>query len=184
MMTESDMERLPVNVNRLRKPLRITAALVVATTLSAKAWAIHAGLVRVTTPSVQPGYYRTEPLRPRDLARGTLVCIESDSEAAPRVLRDARPAERVLIKRVAGLPGDVIDYDGARIMINGRALADSPVLASDARGNELPRTTFPVVLGADEVWLTSDHERGFDSRYFGPVRRAALTCRAELLWAR
>lgn len=153
-------------------------------TVATKLCIARLGIVRVTTPSVQPGYYSTEPLGEGSVSRGDLVCAEKASAGAPPVLRNANIVETSLIKRVAGLPGDVVDYDGSHIIINGRAIAASRVLATDSKGKPLPRVAFPVTLGPDELWLTSDDPRGFDSRYFGPVKREALSRRATLVWTR
>ena len=64
------------------------------------------------------------------------------------------------LKRVAGLPGDKIEN-----------LPDGFLaLSHDGLGNELKAYPLPVILESDEVWLMSDAERGFDSRYLGPAK--------------
>ena len=64
------------------------------------------------------------------------------------------------LKRVAGLPGDEI-----------KNLPDGFIaLSHDGLGNELKTYPLPIILESDEVWLMSDAERGFDSRYLGPAK--------------
>jgi type IV secretory pathway protease TraF len=53
-----------------------------------------------------------------------------------------------------------------------------PVVSSDSEGYPLPKFPLPVYLDRDEYWLGSPSERGFDSRYFGPVKRRAISSKA------
>lgn len=149
------------------------------------------GVQIVTTKSVPVGVYLRTSLERAGLRRGDYVCFEGWRDAAPALLREAAhrgavPAAFVqsdrLTKRVAALGGDRITYEDDHVMVNGRPLAESTALRS-SRGVALPQPSYPRLLAADEVWLSSEHARGFDSRYFGPVKRAALSCHAELLWA-
>jgi type IV secretory pathway protease TraF len=55
------------------------------------------------------------------------------------------------------------------------------ILSRDTEGRELPRAPFPLVLKKDEVWLSSENIRGYDSRYFGPVSTDLLQ-RAISVW--
>ena len=149
------------------------------------------GLEIVDTPSVPIGLYVRHRLGDRPIERGEYVCFEAWRTTAPALLRVALERGAVpvawgqserLTKRVGAVAGDRVDYVHERVTVNGVPLASSAALAVTSRGVVLPKPTYPMVLGADEVWLSSEHERGFDSRYFGPVKRAALSCRAELLW--
>jgi conjugative transfer signal peptidase TraF len=70
------------------------------------------------------------------------------------------------LKEVFALPGETVD--GGTFY----------VLSSDSEGRPLPEFPFPVRLDRDEYWLSSHSERGFDSRYFGPVRRRSISAKA------
>jgi type IV secretory pathway protease TraF len=66
------------------------------------------------------------------------------------------------------------------MLVNGKAVAKITVASRDSFGGGLSPWPTPVTLRPDQYWLVSDPGRGFDSRYFGPVHRNALTHRAEL----
>jgi type IV secretory pathway protease TraF len=53
-----------------------------------------------------------------------------------------------------------------------------PLVSSDSEGRPLPGFPLPIRLERDEYWLGSLNERGFDSRYFGPVKRRAIAGKA------
>jgi type IV secretory pathway protease TraF len=66
------------------------------------------------------------------------------------------------------------------VLINGALLPAS--VARQGDGPIQPYADLPRELASGELWLASLHEEGFDSRYFGPVQRAALSCVAEPVW--
>ena len=151
----------------------------------------YAGVRIVTTPSVPMGLYATRALGEDEVPGvGAYVCLPPLSSEGPRALRQAfadglLPSAwrtRPLLKRVSATAGDVVTYSEAGVLVNGRALPSSVALRVDRQGNALPAPLYPQQLGPSEVWLASEHPRGFDSRYFGPVRVEALTCVGEPLW--
>lgn len=73
------------------------------------------------------------------------------------------------IKRVIGLPGDVVEIRDSQVLVNGQPL-DEPYL------NEAEWTsrgiTGPIELGPDEFFVMGDNRNhSSDSRSFGPVQR-------------
>lgn len=78
------------------------------------------------------------------------------------------------LKRVVGLPGDIIEEDDSGLIRVGEDLVSgSTPLSMDRAGNVMKRFPLPIRLALDEVWLLSDSPRGFDSRYLGPARLAS-----------
>jgi conjugative transfer signal peptidase TraF len=149
------------------------------------------GLRVVWTPSIPMGFYATEPLHVRLPTVGSYACLDPVHPRAPSVLREGllygelpRVWRNGMMKRVAAVAGDVVSLaEGSQgVAINGVTLPNSVSTERDSAGRRLPRPLYPVVLRSDEVWLASEHPQGFDSRYFGPVRIAALTCVGEPLW--
>jgi len=86
------------------------------------------------------------------------------------------PGSEDLIKRVIGVPGDVVEGRRGRLLRNGKPV-DEPYL---------PARTFtsdfgPVRVRPDHYWVMGDNrEDSADSRVFGQVPRSALVGRAVL----
>lgn len=81
---------------------------------------------------------------------------------------------RPLLKRVAGLPGDVVAVADDGVRLNGRLLPWSKPLVLDLGRRPLPRLAGKdFALQEDQLWVMSDTQpHSFDSRYFGPIERA------------
>jgi len=125
------------------------------------------------TPSVPVGLWLK--LENSKLERGDVVQVPFNSfkfnSWVPEVYHKKNSWGDVpYLKRVAGLPGDLVEVlpDGL-LKVAGEILPNSLALSRDGKGNELKTYPLPVILDSNEIWLTSDSERGFDSRYLGPA---------------
>jgi len=78
-----------------------------------------------------------------------------------------------LIKRVLGMPGDVVAITAKEVSVNGVALPLSSSLQTDAAGNPMPQPALRnFTLGPAELLLMSDvNPKSFDGRYFGAIQR-------------
>jgi conjugative transfer signal peptidase TraF len=76
-----------------------------------------------------------------------------------------------VLKRLVGLPGDVVEIGQDAVTVNGVPLPDSATASCDSLGRPLPHARWGrTVLGAGEVWLLGTAaRRSWDSRYFGAV---------------
>lgn len=155
--------------------------------------------VRINLAASMPvGIYRLAPCGKGvgdALRRGDLAAIDTEvaarANAKVRFFRErgyltftGSPRD-LLLKEVTGVGADVIeDLDGS-LLVDGRALTDAASFRSrTARGEVLPEISFPYRLARGELWLSSEHVRGIDSRYFGGVASDAVKCRVEVLWTR
>lgn len=73
--------------------------------------------------------------------------------------------ERLLVKRVIGMPGETVEYKDNKLYINGEYIQESflsdSVITSD----------FKVTLADDEYYCLGDNrEVSKDSRYYGPFK--------------
>lgn len=93
------------------------------------------------------------PLLAGDPVRGDII-----------VFRYPRDPRREFIKRVIGLPGDVVELRGGRVLVNGSLLAESHPVAPDRSSH--PETRVPE----GQLFVLGDNRRlSEDSRAFGLV---------------
>lgn len=78
-----------------------------------------------------------------------------------------------VLKKIAAIPGDVVQLDAAGIRVNGIALEHTSPNLYDSQGRAMPRLSpgrYSVKSG--QYWIIgTGHPNSFDSRYFGPVDR-------------
>jgi signal peptidase I len=75
------------------------------------------------------------------------------------------------IKRVVGLPGDLLEIRQGSLFINGRRLQEPYVPARFLDGSSYG----PVVVPSEEFFVLGDHrDSSNDSRVFGPVPRQCI----------
>ncbi len=141
---------------------RRALALVTAIRVVVDGWSMY--------PTLAPGEYL---LFDRLAYRGEAP-RRGDVALASGVLGDGRS----IIKRVAGVPGDVVLLDGGAITVNGVSPEGAPLL-EDLSSHQSGEWR----LGPDEYFLLGDApEFSTDSRAFGPVPRSAIVARAWLVY--
>jgi conjugative transfer signal peptidase TraF len=116
------------------------------------------------------------------LKRGDIIALPMTSSAKAYLTKElAYPDKTLLIKRVAGLSGDVMCRRGTTVTINAQTVH---AFRRDRFGTLLPYWGGCHVLLEQEVFLLGDHPSSFDSRYFGPVTKDQLigTYRGVMTW--
>jgi signal peptidase I len=84
------------------------------------------------------------------------------------------PSDRDFIKRVVGLPGDVINCRDGQLMRNGNPVPE-PYLDQGIRTDSCKQTR----VGPDELYVMGDNRANSqDSRSFGPIKRSDVVGRA------
>ena len=149
-------------------------------------------------PSMPVGLYRLAPCGEgvgEAVSLGDLVAVDTNAAARSNTkLRFFRKRgyltftgdpQDLLLKEVSGVGGEVVEDSGGTLRVGGRELDGfASFRSATARGEPLPQVSFPYRVPSGELWLSSDHLRGIDSRYFGGVSKSAIACRAEPLWTR
>jgi conjugative transfer signal peptidase TraF len=81
-----------------------------------------------------------------------------------------------LAKPIVARPGDTVELLALGITVNGRLLANTAPLVTDAAGRPLPQWPFGrYVVAPGSLWVASSYSpRSFDSRYFGPVKASQV----------
>jgi signal peptidase I len=99
-----------------------------------------------------------------DIARGDII-----------VFRFPLDPSKSYIKRVVGLPGDVVEIDEGRLLINGQDVPE-PYVLSHFRDHASSR---PVIVPGGEFYVLGDHRNtSNDSRTWGTVARKYITGKA------
>ena len=131
-------------------------------------------LILNTTASVPIGlWWRIDgPLTLGDVVRVPIEAFKA-TDWVPEVYwrKNAWGRPKAFLKRVAGLPGNIIEAgEYGLLRINGHLISNSAPLSADRAGRPLKAYPLPLQLESDEIWLLSDSPRGFDSRYLGPAQ--------------
>ncbi|MCO6439390.1 MAG: S26 family signal peptidase [Phycisphaerae bacterium] len=127
------------------------------------------------SPSVPLGLYVEIDDEP---SAGRLV----EFQIPPHMMDDGRHARhRIILKPIAAEPGDHIDTTGDWLLINDRRLAQ--IFTVDSEGRPLPVWRARRVLQPGEFFVFSARvPNSFDSRYYGPIRRADIIAVRKPLW--
>jgi type IV secretory pathway protease TraF len=90
--------------------------------------------------------------------------------------RDRLVLLRDPLKRLVGIPGDVIRTTPEGTYLNERLISNSRVPAGSPY-RPYPFRTF--VLEPDQFWVLGDHPLSYDSRYLGPVPGSLIASTVE-----
>jgi signal peptidase I len=89
------------------------------------------------------------------------------------VLEPPRDRDRDYIKRVIGLPGELVEVKQGRVYINGKPLAEDYLTRLGSY------TTQPVTLGPEEYYVLGDNrDNSNDSHSWGPLPRSNIVGKA------
>jgi signal peptidase I len=123
------------------------------------------------TPSLKVGdrvLVNKVSYRLHDIGRGDVVVFRR-----PPAARSAADNSD-LIKRVIGLPGDVVEGSKGAVYVNGKRLPE-PYLPTGEVTGDFPKTG----VGAGQIFVMGDNRQNSrDSRYFGSVPKDLVVGRA------
>jgi conjugative transfer signal peptidase TraF len=130
--------------------------------------------------------YRITPLAENEpLKIGDIVLIDLSKISNPVIERGMERGyvsgawNQPMLKQIGAIPGDAVVIRDGHLFVNGEVAAKITVASRDSFGCELFPWPTPLTLPPNRYWLTSESERGFDSRYFGPIDRGAFTHKAK-----
>lgn len=94
------------------------------------------------------------------------------------VLRDPVSPQRLIVRRVIGLPGERLELRGRQVLINGLPLTEDYVDNPLAISDNLTATAL-LVLPPDQYYVMGDNRLSInDSRSWGPVNAETILGRA------
>jgi len=96
------------------------------------------------------------------------------------VFRSPLDADELMVKRVIGIPGDVVDSRLGRVRVGGHTLSEPYVLRAAASG-----AIEAQIIPADSYYVLGDNrDDSLDSRVWGYVPRERIVGRARVvLWS-
>ena len=88
-----------------------------------------------------------------------------------------QPSTDEYIKRIIGLPGEIVEGKEGRVYVNGMLLDEPYLEPSRAYTTPFPARTIAV----DELWVMGDNRlNSSDSRVFGPIKKDSVVGRTVL----
>lgn len=118
-------------------------------------------------------YVVEKDFEPINLSRDDLVSWEAQG-LEPRFKDGAQ-----MLKRLAGVPGDVVEIANGQVSINGRVIGR---MTLSKRLGLSPSYSGRYRLGDDEYFVAGTTASSYDSRYFGPISRGQLRGKAFVLF--
>jgi signal peptidase I len=96
------------------------------------------------------------------------------------VFHSTRAADELTIKRIVGIPGDLIETRAGRVIISGHAIPETYVAAPATTG-----AIAPQIVPADSYFVLGDNRAdSLDSRSWGALPRDRVVGKARLvLWS-
>jgi signal peptidase I len=170
MALSLNKRRMPRTKSHLRtilEPLAVAIACAVAARAAVHIYSIPS---RSMAPTLEPGdqivvtpYFRSAP------ERGHVI-----------VFRALGGSDELIVKRVIGVPGDLVDSRLGRVRIGGHTLPEPYVLRAAASG-----AISPQLIPAESYFVLGDNrDDSLDSRTWGVVPRVHVVGRARMvLWS-
>ncbi|OCS38168.1 signal peptidase I [Campylobacter fetus] len=106
------------------------------------------------TASMPLGIYQIQNITPK---KGDLVIFKLSQNS------------EILLKRVVAVNGDFVKVNKNGVFINKKLLENSTIFKFDTKGNPLKNVNINTNLQQNEIFVMGDHEKSFDSRYFGII---------------
>jgi len=97
------------------------------------------------------------------------------------------PEVNDLVKRVIGLPGDVLSLSGGYVYVDGKKLDESWLPASEqgvttaGPGGNSSNLAHPYLVPANDYFVMGDNRTdSCDSRYWGPINKSLIVGKVEV----
>jgi len=119
----------------------------------------------------QPFYVNGDSMSPNYNSNDYLLLVMFDRKFVSGdvvIYRNPLDREQFYIKRIVGLPGEKIEIQNGRVLINGQTLSE-PYANGITVGSKI------LTLGAGEYYVLGDNRsKSADSRFHGPIKSADI----------
>jgi len=110
------------------------------------------------------------------------VCLDSQKSKYTKVLKALKmPSSSAcpnglepLLKRVVGVPGDIVEANATGVTITGLDIPNSIPVVRYNDISLLPQLKYHHQLLSGEYWVMGNTARSYDSRYFGVVYESEI----------
>lgn len=125
--------------------------------------------VRINSTESLKGVVFVFDKQDRRPSRGEL--IEFNAPANPYIA-----SKYVLGKRVVGMPGDVVEFRGRDVLINGHFIHTAKTMSLRGDKLDLLKNGEPFIINSGYYYVAGEHKDSFDSRYsvFGLIPHSAV----------
>jgi len=148
---------------------------------SVYSWRTGTQLYRNIGSSIAPGWYLCQPVPSTGLLPlGAVVEIDPPAIAISPLLSYLPDEWKALhwLKQVAVVSGDEVCVAGEDVRVDDQVVAKRPLY----HDYPLPYVEGCWTVAVDEVFIMGTNLRSWDSRYFGPIDRAAVVGVCTALW--
>jgi type IV secretory pathway protease TraF len=164
-----------------RKNLVNAAAILALAVAPIAAFGVLNLRINLTPSHVPVGIWRASP--PENIDAGDVIIYNvNEFYAVMPGVREERMRFRSgrILKRVAALPGSLVEMSGDAIVIDGGEYPNA-VVASD---RSWIKVEYPLVIPRGSVWLMADVKGAYDSRYHGPlpINLIKEKCEPVIVW--
>lgn len=94
----------------------------------------------------------------------------------------SKTVSRTFIKIVGAVTGDHISKIDNKVAVNGKILNNAVIHSNYDNGEPRCKIQYPLVVPDGHVWLITDTEFSFDSRYYGPVPEKIISAKVKEFW--
>jgi len=117
----------------------------------------------------------------------TIIPIKNPQRGDIIVFEFPEDPSKDFIKRVIGLPGDVIEIRNKKLFVNGKAVKDSHSIHKDPKiysARQQPRDNFgPITVPPGKLFVMGDNrDFSYDSRFWGFVDLVAVKGKAFIIY--
>ena len=110
-----------------------------------------------------------------------LYYFESPKRGDVIVFRAPTARNTDYIKRVIGLPGDLVRIDNGQLFINGTKVEEAYVNQDSMANRSVQPTSLERFLNQNEYWVMGDNRNNSsDSRAWGPLQHSAIIGKATI----
>jgi signal peptidase I len=154
--------------------------LIIGTVVFALTYIFAGQLLRVTGDSMLPNFHDGEQI----IAEKVTVKFENLKRDDIVIFEHPTNPDRLVIKRVIGLPGETIELENGKVFIDGKML-NEPYLTTETKtltGNYIKDNVAYKIPADSYIFLGDNRTNSTDSRDWGPINKSLVVGKAFLVY--